>query len=141
METEADVYNCLRNRGFIEYSVTKEYSMDGNYEDTTDINADSIEQHPMYNTFYCSTAGEFWTITSINGQITANPVSYNFQSELEVPVLISDSEVIISYDNTTNKFYETIPSETALKLIVVDQVDAATLDNLTIGEIDQYVNK
>ena len=95
----------------------------------------------MYNTFYCSTAGEFWTITSINGQITANPVSYNFQSELEVPVLISDSEVIISYDNTTNKFYETIPSETALKLIVVDQVDAATLDNLTIGEIDQYVNK
>ena len=141
VETEADVYNCLRNRGFTEYSVTKEYSMDGNYEDTTDINADSIEQHPMYNTFYCSTAGEFWTITSINGQITANPVSYNFQSELEVPVLISDSEVIISYDNTTNKFYETIPSETALKLIVVDQVDAATLDNLTIGEIDQYVNK
>ena len=141
VETEADVYNCLRNRGFIEYSVTKEYSMDGNYEDTTDINADSIEQHPMYNTFYCSTAGEFWTITSINGQITANPVSYNFQSELEVPVLISDSEVIISYDNTTNKFYETILSETALKLIVVDQVDAATLDNLTIGEIDQYVNK
>ena len=141
VETEADVYNCLRNRGFIEYSVTKEYSMDGNYEDTTDINADSIEQHPMYNTFYCSTAGEFWTITSINGQITANPVSYNFQSELEVPVLISDSEVIISYGNTTNKFYETIPSETALKLIVVDQVDAATLDNLTIGEIDQYVNK
>lgn len=141
VETEADVYNCLRNRGFIEYSVTKEYSMDGNYEDTTDINADSIEQHPMYNTFYCSTAGEFWTITSINGQITANPVSYNFQSELEVSVLISDSEVIISYDNTTNKFYETIPSETALKLIVVDQVDAATLDNLTIGEIDQYVNK
>ena len=46
VETEADVYNCLRNRGFIEYSVTKEYSMDGNYEDTTDINADSIEQHP-----------------------------------------------------------------------------------------------
>ncbi|MBD8948741.1 MAG: hypothetical protein EGR94_02500, partial [Blautia obeum] len=44
VETEADVYNCLRNRGFIEYSVTKEYSMDGNYEDTTDINADSIEQ-------------------------------------------------------------------------------------------------
>ena len=56
-------------------------------------------------------------------------------------MLISDSETIVSYDNATNKFYETIPSESALKLIVVDQIDAATLDNLTIGEIDQYVNK
>ena len=140
-DTEADAYDHFREKGFTEYSVTKEYSMDGDYADATDINADSDEKHPVYTTYYHSSADEFWTIVSINGQVTANPVSYNLQSELGVPVLISDSETIISYDNAANKFYETIPSEGTLKLIVVDQIDAATLDDLTIGEIDQYVNK
>ena len=141
VDTEAETYDYLEKRGFAEYSVTAEYSIDGDYVGETAIEEDSQEKHPVYNTFYYSSSGEVWTITSINGQITANPVSYNFQSESDAPVLISDSETIVSYDNATNKFYETIPSESALKLIVVDQIDAATLDNLTIGEIDQYVNK
>lgn len=141
VDTEAETYDYLEKRGFTEYSVTAEYSIDGDYVGETAIEEDSQEKHPVYNTFYYSSSGEVWTITSINGQITANPVSYNFQSESDAPVLISDSETIVSYDNATNKFYETIPSESALKLIVVDQIDAATLDNLTIGEIDQYVNK
>lgn len=141
VDTEAETYDYLEKRGFTEYSVTAEYSIDGDYVGETAIEEDSQEKHPVYNTFYYSSSGEVWTITSINGQITANPVSYNFQSESDAPVLISDSETIVSYDNATNKFYETIPSESALKLIVVDQIDATTLDNLTIGEIDQYVNK
>lgn len=141
VDTEAETYDYLEKRGFTEYSVTAEYSIDGDYVGETAIEEDSQEKHPVYNTFYYSSSGEVWTITSINGQITANPVSYNFQSESDAPVLISDSETIVSYDNATNKFYETIPSESAIKLIVVDQIDAATLDNLTIGEIDQYVNK
>lgn len=141
VDTEAETYDYLEKRGFAEYSVTAEYSIDGDYVGETAIEEDSQEKHPVYNTFYYSSSGEVWTITSINGQITANPVSYNFQSESDAPVLISDSETIVSYDNATNKFYETIPSESALKLIVVDQIDATTLDNLTIGEIDQYVNK
>lgn len=141
VDTEAEAYDYLEKRGFTEYSVTAEYSIDGDYVGETAIEEDSQEKHPVYNTFYYSSSGEVWTITSINGQITANPVSYNFQSESDAPVLISDSETIVSYDNATNKFYETIPSESALKLIVVDQIDATTLDNLTIGEIDQYVNK
>ena len=141
VDTEAETYDYLEKRGFTEYSVTAEYSIDGDYVGETAIEEDSQEKHPVYNTFYYSSSGEVWTITSINGQITANPVSYNFQSESDAPVLISDSETIVSYDNATNKFYETIPSESALKLIVVDQIDAATLDNLTIGEINQYVNK
>ena len=137
VDTEAETYDYLEKRGFTEYSVTAEYSIDGDYVGETAIEEDSQEKHPVYNTFYYSSSGEVWTITSINGQITANPVSYNFQSESDAPVLISDSETIVSYDNATNKFYETIPSESAIKLIVVDQIDAATLDNLTIGEIDQ----
>lgn len=141
VDTEAETYDYLEKRGFTEYSVTAEYSIDGDYVGETAIEEDSQEKHPVYNTFYYSSSGEVWTITSINGQITANPVSYNFQSESDAPVLISDSETIVSYDNATNKFYETIPSESAIKLIVVDQIDAATLDNLTIGEINQYVNK
>lgn len=141
IDTEADAYAALKDRGFTEYAVTTEYSMDGDYTEAADIKEDSEEKHPTYTTYYQSSAGEVWTISSIDGQITANPVSYNLQSELEVPVLISNSETLISYDSVTNQFYETIPSETVIKLVVVDRVDAETLDNMTVGEIDQYVNK
>lgn len=141
VETGADVYAKLTDRGFTEYSVFSEYSLNGDYTGTVDITADSKEKHPVYITFYRSSADELWTITSINGQITANPISYNFQSESDVSVLVADGNTLMSYDSATNRFYETIPSESAVKLIIVNKVNAATLDNLTIGEMDQYVNK
>lgn len=141
VEAGADVYAEFTERGFTEYSISSEYSINGDCTDTMDITADSKEKHPVYFTLYCSSADELWTITSINGQITANPISYNFQSESDVSVLVADGNTLMSYDSATNRFYETIPSESAVKLIIVDKVNAATLDNLTIGEMDQYVNK
>lgn len=136
--TENEAYVELTGRGFGNYPITTEYTMDGQYSDVTDISDTSTTKHPMYQTYYMSTNGEFWTIFVINGNLMANPVSYNLQSTREVQVLVSESETLMSYDSVTGKFFETIPNETTLCLIVVDSVDAGTLDNLTVGEIDGY---
>jgi len=136
--TEAEAYAELTGRGFGSYPITTEYTMDGQYSDAIDISNTSSTKHPMYQTYYISTSGEFWTIFVINGNVMANPVSYNLESTREVQLIVSESETIMSYDSTSDKFYETIPNESALCVIVVDKIDAVTLDKLTVGEIDDY---
>lgn len=139
MFTESEAYEALAGRGFGEYSVTTEYSVDGTYYEAVDISEASSEKHPIYQTYYVSGEGELWTIFLINGSIMANPVSYNVQSGLDVQVIISEAKTVTSYDSTLNKFYETIPDESALIVVPVDRIDAETLSQLTIGVIDSHV--
>ena len=47
------------------------------------------------------------------------------------------SNTVMSYDGTTNRFYETIPNKSSLIVKTVDRIDAETLENLTIGAIDE----
>lgn len=137
--TESETCTELTGRGFEEYPITTEYSMDGVYSDASNISDDSSNKHPIYQTFYVSSNGDLWTVFVINGSVLANPVSYNLQSGRSVQVIVSEAETVMSYDSTTNRFYETIPHESALVLITVDKIDAETLDSLTIGEIDNHV--
>ena len=67
----------------------------------------------------------------------ANPVTYNFESENEVQLVLSEDEKINGYDNYTGKFYETIPDENALIVKVVEAIDKETLDRLTAEEIEK----
>lgn len=136
--TESETYAELTRRGFDQYPITTEYSMDGTYSDATDISNDSSDKHPIYQTYYVSDNGDLWTIFVINGSILANPVSYNLQSGRDVQVILSETDTVMSYDSTTNKFYETIPYESALVLITVDIINTETLNTLTAGEIDHY---
>ncbi len=136
VQTETEICNNLAKRGFEDYPVSTEYSMDGDYFDATIISETSSEKHPMYQTNYITANGEVWTIFIINGSVMANPVSYNMQSGLGVQVIISESETVTSYDSTTNKFYETIPDKSALIVKVVEEINAKTLENLTFGVID-----
>ncbi len=137
--TEKETCSIFEKRNFVEYTITTEYSMEGVYSSAIDISSDSDKKHPIYQTYYYSENEELWTIYLINGKIMANPVSYNIQSDLNVQVIISEDNTVTSYDSTTNKFYETIPSQSALIVITVDKINAETLDKLTIGEIDRHV--
>lgn len=138
--TEAETYTTLTDRGFTQFSITSSYSMDGGYYDAENVEDAGSAKHPIYETYYVTSDGNIWTIFMINGVTMANPVSYNLQSHRGVQVIVSESETIMSYDSTTNKFYETIPDKTALLVVTVGKIDAAFLETLTVEEIDGYVN-
>ena len=134
IQSEKQVSDYLRERGFTQYLVLYEYSIDGTYV-KEQVTRNNKKQHPIYQTYYISQADEIWTIIVINGQIIANPVSYNMQSERGVQFIVSESNVITGYDSSNNMFYETIPNESTLMVYVVDKINAETLEKLTVEVI------
>lgn len=138
VQTEAEIYALLADRGFGDYPITTEYAMDGVYYGAAEISTSSSAKHPMYQTYYVTANSEVWTILVINDTIIANPVSYNMQSSSGIQVVFSETNTITSYDSTTNKFYETIPKESVMIVKTVGRIDAQTLEQLTMGEIDDY---
>lgn len=135
--TEAEVTSVFENRGFTDFPITTEYDMDGVYSDASVISSSSPQKHPLYQTNYISTNGELWTVSVIDGDIIAVPVSYNMQSSLGIELVVSESKEITSYDSSKNKFYKTVPDESALIVRIADKIDAETLDKLTIGELEK----
>ena len=51
-------------------------------------------------------------------------------------LFISESEKITSYDEEDNKFYVTVPYETASIVKIVSRIDTETLDGLSKEVID-----
>ena len=135
---ESMVLEMLAKRGFSQVAVETEYDMDGEYSEAAEISADSDEKHPIYYTYYVNSREELWMIYVINGSVMATPVSYNLQSGKDVQVTFSESEEVTSYDSTTNKFYVTVPDKSELIVKVVEKIDANTLENMTVGEIEYY---
>ncbi|MBE7024613.1 MAG: zinc ribbon domain-containing protein [Ruminococcaceae bacterium] len=134
VQAETAAYKNLTDRGFSGDGVTTMYDMDGVYSEQYRISSSSSERHPMYQTAYQSAEGIYWEIYEINGAVFANPVSYNLERGEEVPVILSESESIVSYDSTTNSFYVIIPKTLSVK--TVEKIDAQSLDMLTKGAID-----
>lgn len=134
--TEAETVETFTERGFKDVIITTEYTMDGIYNDACEISDDSSVKHPIYESYYVTEKNELWTITVINGDVMAIPVSYNLQSASGVQVVISESTSITSYDSTTNKFYKNIPNESVVSVKVVEKITAETLENLTVEVID-----
>jgi len=132
--TESKAIDILTERGFTDYPVTFDYSILGEYNDG-EASEDSNVKHPMYQTYYVSTTGDLWTIFVINGNVFANPASFNLESEFDAQLLISESEQLTSYNDETNKFYVTIPKENAVIVKVVEKIDSETLNSLTREEI------
>lgn len=135
---ETEVMSVLKERGFVDYPITYEYSIEGKYGDETEVLEGSTNRHPMYQTYYVTKNGEVWSIFVINGAIFANPASFNLESELKAQLLFAETKELTSYDDETNKFYVTIPKESAAIVKVVEKIDAKTLDKLTIEEIKNY---
>lgn len=137
VHSESQAYSNLYSRGFTEYPITTEYTMDGELIDTVEISETSSDMHPLYQTYYKTESGDIWTVFEINGAVFANPVSYNLSSSLDAKVMISETDTITSYDSTKNKFYETIPKDTLIIVKTVDRIDADTLESLTTEAIDK----
>ena len=134
---ETEVIDILNERGFNDYPITYMYSIDGEYNNETEVSNNSVDKHPMYQTYYIDENGNFWTIFIINGDIIANPISFNLESDLAAELLISESEELTSYDNLTNKFYVTIPKESTVIVKTVNEINAEALDKLTMEEISK----
>lgn len=132
---EKDVKSLLENKGFGENPISYDYSISGNRVDDTNIEDDSTDEHPMYQTLYMSRNGEVWAIYAINGSIFANPISFNLESDLKAQLLVSESETLTSYDDATNQFYVTKPHSSEVIVHKVSKIDSETLDRLTIQEI------
>ena len=133
--SEGDVTELLEKRGFTEYEITSAYSIDGVYDEPVEVSDSSETKHPMYETYYVSENDEVWTIMVIDGVIMAYPLSYNANYADKVPVVVSESDEIMSYDSSTNSFYKTIPNDDVMNVRVVDKIDAETLDSLTMEEL------
>ena len=135
--TEKEAQDLFTERGFTEYPITTNYTMGGNYTDEKEIDGTSEELHPMYTSYYVNSDGDLWTIELINGCITAYPVSYIEQSGSEIPMIFVETDTVYSYDSVTNKFYETIPKDTAIVVKKIDKIDSSALDKLTKEGIDK----
>lgn len=135
--TESEVKTILEGNGFVDYPITYEFLIDGEYCEQTEVSDDSSNKHPMYQTFYLSASGEMWAIYVINGDVFANPLNYNMESDFNVQLLITESNELTSYDDQSNKFYITIPYESEIITKTVDKINAETLDKLTAEEIDK----
>ena len=134
---EAEAITLLQERGFVDYPVTYEYSLDGEYLDEMEASNASMDKHPTYSTYYLSQDKELWSIFIIDGMITANPISFNLNSNLNTQLVLSEQAEVMSYDSATNQFYLTIPKESAIIVKSVDKIDAETLDKLTVEEISK----
>lgn len=140
VQTEAEVAEALKGLGFEQYPITYEYSMGGEYHGDTEITNDPNTKRPMYETSFMTENGDFWTIFFINGVVLAKPISFNLESDLGVELLVSESKELTSYSDETNKFYVTIPNESAVIVKVIDMINADTLNKLSFEEIRDYEN-
>ena len=135
---EKEVFKELTERGFGELTITTDYLMSGELiDEPLEVDGTSSEKHPSYMGQYINTSGEYWSILVYNGTVLAYPLSYNLQEGIEVAIVVSESNTIISYDCATNKFYETIPNDKTLKVIRIEKIDASALDELTVKELNK----
>lgn len=134
--TEKEAVSELEKRGFNNTAITTEYDMAGNYFEAKEISKDSEEMHPSYTAMYQTQNGDIWTLSIIGNQITANPLSYIYQSEDERSLMIIEDDTVISYDSHGNRYFFTIPHEDYLIVKTVKTIDSETLEALTIEEIE-----
>jgi hypothetical protein len=133
--SEKEATRLLEERGFYEYEIIYDSSIDGEYIGDTEVDENSNQKYPMYTTYYMAENGDIWTIFVVNGKLFANPASFNLESELDAQLLFSETKELTSYDDETNKFYVTIPKESVTIVKIVEKIDSETLDKLTIEEI------
>lgn len=132
---ETEVISLLKERGFTDYPITYEYTMNGEYEESLEAEDGSDQKHPMYETLFISENGDVWSIFVINGSIFANPASFNVESDIEAQVLYSESNKLTSYTVEGNNFYVTIPYETSIIVKQINRIDATELNKIVCEEI------
>lgn len=129
--SEKEAIKELESRGFKDYPVTTEYTINGEYGEI-EVSSNSSDKHPAYVTYYLSSKNELWVISIIDGSVLATPSSYNIDHSENVAIVLSESEEVVSYDGSKNKFYRTIPNKDVLDVRVVDKIDAETIEKINL---------
>lgn len=131
MQSEKQAIEFLEERGFKTESLSYSYDHTGKFLGDKKADSSSDALHPTYQMYHMTESGHrFFTISLINGQITALPVSYNLSSGGDVKTLFSESAELYSFDSATNQFYKTTPNKNVLDVQVIGRIDAASLEEL-----------
>lgn len=128
--SESKAAKLLEKRGFSDIALTTEYGADGTYTGEQEVDGASSANHPIYEATYIASDGSVWALLLYNGQLMANPLSYNSESNDGATVILSETKEVTSYDSATNTFYRIIPDGTELEVKTVDRIDAEKLDDL-----------
>ncbi|MBE6807244.1 MAG: zinc ribbon domain-containing protein [Ruminococcaceae bacterium] len=132
VRTESEIYQEFSTRGFTQFGITTSYDTDGScYSSPSNISSYSSSQHPQYETTYVTESGEIWYIFDVNSTIYAMPLQYNL--EAEVPLYVSESDSVVSYDCASNAFYTIKPNDTFATIKKVTTINAETLESLVLG--------
>ena len=133
--TASEALELAEARGFDQTAPEYNFDISGEYLGDTKAAGDSDEKAPMYLTSYITSKEEVWYIYLTGDYIAAYPVSYVLNNRPDYEVILSESEEIMCYDDSENKYYRTIPKESAVKLIVVDEINAQTLEKYSEKEL------
>lgn len=137
VQSESGLVSDLDSRGLWQFEIVSEYNMSGEYLGESGISSSSNALHPRYSTYYQATNGELWVITCTNGVITAEPFGYNYVDNdgTRVPVMVTETDSICSYDGITNTFFDFVPDATVIRLVKVEKIDSQTLEGLTNAQL------
>lgn len=129
--TEAEATARFRAAGFTDFPVYANCSMDDVYLETREVSESSSELHPSYETYFVTERGEMWIIMLIESDMLANPLFFNAGASPDAQVIVSESETVTSYDMVTNRFFKTVPKDSAMLLRVVEEINADVLNDMT----------
>lgn len=135
--SEKEVYLLMASRGFIQCLPTYEYDLNGNYIGETEISKDSDVTHPMYQNLYFTSKGDLWNIFIIGKTIVANPVYYNIQTNSKTQILIAENDMLTSYDDDKNLFYNTIPKKEVINLVTIKEINSESIKNIVFTEVEK----
>lgn len=135
--TASEALSIAEERGFDQRELTYDFDISGEYVGGSEASEGQDEKAPMYQTQYVTENGDVWNVYLIGDAVCACPISYIYEAELDYEIIFSESDSLISYDDTENKFYTTVPKESVVKLVVVDEINAETLENYTAEELEK----
>ena len=131
MRSEKEVAQSFAARGFT--GTIFAVDPDGSRE----ISSASDDRHPMYTATFVTESGDVWSITEINGVISAEPVSFSEGANWETRYLLAESKYLMGYDPVKEVFYQLVPNGDSLILKTVDQIDAEKLSELNAREVSE----
>ncbi|MBR4733726.1 MAG: hypothetical protein IK081_13260 [Lachnospiraceae bacterium] len=135
--TGAEAIKFLSDRGFDGQPIECDFAMDGEYVEGVEVTSESSEKYPEYTTYFEAENGCVWIITVSNGSITAVPISYIIDFDVNLRIVLSESDKMICYDPESNQFFEVIPDKWEYFLVTVPKIDAETLNKMTNEELDK----
>ncbi len=135
VQSESEVIDMLKERGFSDISIKYQWSMNGEYQAETEAIHGLDKQHPEYDATYEDKRNHTWILYMVNGDLYAYLFSYSLENPYASRIIVSESTTITEYLDTTSKYYKIVPHSDYAIVKKVNKIDAETLDSITIKEL------